>query len=162
MNTFIDIQGYPGYMINKAGMIWSNKSGIYMKTGYDKDGYVRVGLRNPGKNSYPFMLHRLIALHFIPNPNNYSEINHMDGDKANNDISNLEWCTHKHNMNHAINCGLWNASAKGEDNSYSKLLTFEVNEIRDLKGMILQKDLASIYGVSNSTISSILNNKTWV
>jgi hypothetical protein len=55
---------------------------------------------------YSFLVHRLIAIAFIPNPDNLPEINHIDGDPLNNNISNLEWCTHQYNMQHAWNTDL--------------------------------------------------------
>lgn len=55
---------------------------------------------------YPRYIHRLVAIAFIPNPNNYSQINHKDGNKANNHVDNLEWCTQSQNMKHAYDIGL--------------------------------------------------------
>ena len=55
----------------------------------------------------PIALHRLLAITFIPNPNGYRDVNHKDGDKLNNTLDNLEWCTHKDNIQHAVKAGLW-------------------------------------------------------
>ena len=63
------------------------------------DGYVAVSLYRNGKQKQYF-LHRLLAQTYIPNPNNYPEVNHIDENKSNNDITNLEWCTHKYNSNY--------------------------------------------------------------
>ena len=71
-----------------------------MKLCKNKDGYIHVNLYNNGRKS--FMLHRLVASAFIKNPNNYSEINHIDECKSNNKVNNLEWCTRKYNMNYGI------------------------------------------------------------
>lgn len=63
------------------------------------EGYLQVNLSRNGKSKV-FLIHRLIALTFISNPNNYPEVNHKDENKANNNVNNLEWCTRKYNMNY--------------------------------------------------------------
>lgn len=79
--------------------------GKYLQPAVDDAGYNRVCLR---KNGTPKVvhLHRLVAAAYIPNPNNKPCINHIDGNPNNNHISNLEWCTHAENMQHAYNTGL--------------------------------------------------------
>ena len=63
------------------------------------NGYIRVFLYKNGKPK-PYSVHRLVAIAFIPNPNNYPEVNHIDEDKTNNIVENLEWCDKKYNMNY--------------------------------------------------------------
>ena len=65
----------------------------------NNSGYLTVGLHDTGKQK-TFLVHRIVAEAFIENPNGYKEINHIDQNKLNNDVSNLEWCTHKENVNH--------------------------------------------------------------
>lgn len=84
-------------------------------------GYLCVHLYKESK-MYSFLIHRLIATAFIPNPNNLPIINHIDGNALNNSISNLEWCTHQHNSKHAWDIGLQtnrycNASLKRKNSS---------------------------------------------
>lgn len=69
-------------------------------TGYD---FVCLRKNDSDKN---FSVHRLVAQVFIPNPNNYSDVNHIDGNKQNNSVENLEWCTRSQNLKHALNIGL--------------------------------------------------------
>ena len=104
-----DVVGYEGlYKVSDRGNVYSverigvngNKiGGRMLKPWYDRYGYIRVSLRKNGikKNK---RVHRLVAEAFIPNPNNLPEVNHMDENKTNNELSNLEWCTRKHNNNH--------------------------------------------------------------
>lgn len=66
-------------------------------------------------NNISMKLHRLVAIAFIPNPNNYAQVNHIDGDKKNNKAENLEWCTNTYNMRHSWEIGLRKAK-KGSDN----------------------------------------------
>lgn len=75
-----------------------NKHGRILKPEYSNKGYACVILRKNG-NNYKFRVHRLVADLFIPNPENKSEVNHKDENKSNNEVSNLEWCTRKENMN---------------------------------------------------------------
>ena len=90
-----DIAGFEGrYAVNTDGYVWSHKRKKYLKPRYTKKGYARVHL---GINT-DYYVHRLVAETFIPNPYNLPEVNHIDGNKLNNDFSNLEWCTHQQNI----------------------------------------------------------------
>lgn len=95
------VTNYNDYYINKDGTIISfkRKSIHKLKTSIDRNGYVRIHLLKNGiRKSY--LLHRLVAQTFIPNPNNLPEINHKDENKQNNCVNNLEWCSHKYNSNY--------------------------------------------------------------
>ena len=74
--------------------------GGFVKEWLDGNGYPCVRLCKNGK-SIIRKIHRLVALHYLPNPNNYKCVNHKDGNKQNNSINNLEWCTYSQNMKHA-------------------------------------------------------------
>jgi hypothetical protein len=97
-----DIKGYEGiYKASSDGRIWSNFTRRFLKGSPDKDGYLRVILYKGGKDSVKtrkmYHIHKLIALTFLKNPNNYPVINHKDENKQNNSVSNLEWCTIRYN-----------------------------------------------------------------
>lgn len=125
-----------------------------------KQLYLQVGLSG-GKQYQTFKLHRLVAMHFIPNPDNKPHVNHIDANKLNNLPENLEWCTHLENVRHAISMGLKPPAKKGEDCNFAKLTEDKVREIRKLKGKLILKDIAAIYGTSISNISDVLNNVIW-
>ena len=92
-----EIQGFEGeYAISNKGNVKNLKSGRILGGRYDSMGYKFVNLK--GKN---YMVHRLVALAFIPNPNNLPQVNHIDERKDNNDVSNLEWCTALYNINYS-------------------------------------------------------------
>lgn len=107
------IQGYEGlYEVSNLGNVrgldrpFRNKQGIAMMKGrvltpfYDsKQGYYKVKLCKDGKHKN-FRIHRLVALAFLENPFNYTDVNHKDEDKTNNNVDNLEWCTRKYNNNY--------------------------------------------------------------
>ena len=100
LDEFSDIQGYEGlYKINRSGEVLSVRSGKLLKAGKNKQGYMNVVLTKDGK-AKTHKVHRLVALAFIPNPNNYPLINHKDENKTNNRVKNLEWCTSKYNLNY--------------------------------------------------------------
>ena len=114
-----DVKNYEGlYQISNLGNVKRISSGKRLKP-YNRKGYIRVALSKDDTTKH-IDIHRLVAQAFIPNPENKPEVNHIDGDKSNNEVSNLEWCTRKENMNHAKNTGLWKMTddmKKGLDQS---------------------------------------------
>lgn len=149
------------YECNENGEIRNTKTGRILRTFKGKDGYYRVSLFVLGK-SKTYMLHRLILSAFIPNPDPsiYTEINHIDGNKDNNSLSNLEWCDRGYNQRHAYKNGL-QPSKKGEKNGRSKLTEKDVSQIRQLLNYFPQSTIAKMFGVSTSTISAIKMGVRW-
>lgn len=95
------IKGYEGlYEIFPNGVIINSQTGWELQGNINSYGYRVVGLTKNGKRK-DYKVHRLLAKAFIPNPNNYRCINHIDGNKLNNSLDNLEWCTHGQNTSHA-------------------------------------------------------------
>ena len=92
--NFVRVEGYPNYVIHPAGTIlriFKNHT-REMKTKKEPNGYMRICLTNNGKKKF-FLIHRLLALHFIPNPENKPCIDHLDSVRDNNNLNNLEWVT---------------------------------------------------------------------
>lgn len=110
-------------------------------------------------NGHNVRVHRLVAMAFLDNPNNYSEVDHLDGDRKNNNVNNLEWVTRGENVRRAAKRG----SYSGERNSQCKLTEDIVRTIKERykTGGIKQEELATQYGVSSSHISSIICGKKW-
>ena len=95
-----DIKGYDGkYKISNLGRVYSLKSHRYLSIGSNGRGYLHVSLWRNNKEKKEY-IHRLVALHFIPNPNNLPQVNHKDENKENNCVDNLEWCDAKYNNNY--------------------------------------------------------------
>jgi hypothetical protein len=156
-----DVVGFEGmYKVSDRGELFSISKNRLIPKRLDRYGYVKYELSKEGKKFYRTG-HKLVALAFIPNPENLPSINHMNLDKADNRLDNLEWCSNKQNTNHAIlKRGEW-MSCKGEKNVSSKLTYEDVKEIRSLKGTMLQKELAKKFGVTPSQISNIMKGKQW-
>lgn len=155
------IQGFENYLVSSLGNIKTVK-GNFKKVIYDNKnsyGYVELWKNNKGKK---FRIHRLVAETFIPNYANKEQVNHIDGDKTNNCVSNLEWVTPKENIRHAINNNL--SSIKyGSSNLASKLKEEDVLYIRKNAKVVLSvKELSKIFNVSTTTIYNIINNKKWL
>ena len=94
----MDIMGYKDYVIHWDGDVWSRKRKIFLKPSIGTPGYHQVGLVKDGKQ-HTKMIHRLVALHYIPNPDNLPQVDHRDGNKLNNHVSNLRWVTQMTNLN---------------------------------------------------------------
>ena len=151
------VNNHPNYSIDEYGNIKNIKRDKQLKPYLTPKGYYKVVL-----NGTHYFVHRLVALNFIPNPDsdNLVQVNHIDGNKLNNHIDNLEWVTCKKNINHAVESGLTNQS--NDKNNHSKLTKEDVIKIRQLisEGM-MQKDVAKLYNMSTSGIYSIYHKITW-
>lgn len=100
------IEGYEDkYMISDMGDIYSIKSKKCIHPYINKCGHLKVMLCENNKKK-KYFVHILVAKTFIENPHNYNIVNHIDGNKTNNRVENLEWCTQSENIKHAWNTGL--------------------------------------------------------
>lgn len=131
-----DIKGYEGvYQVSTTGRVkslarlikkekgtWNLKERILVAN-VDCLGYHRAGFSQRKQRKY-FGIHRLVAEAFIPNPDNKKEVNHIDGNKSNNHVNNLEWATRSENMKHAVDNGLVTHLKKSSDNKKKKIYQF--------------------------------------
>jgi len=151
-----DIKGQEWkYLISTQGEIKSIKKNIILKQQISKKWYCIVQLFNKWKKSY--RVHRLVAIHFIPNPENKLEVNHLDWDKLNNTESNLEWSTHSENQKHRFEIlwqipnmtwRLWKESPNHKKvNQYTKKWDF-------IKTWDTITDAANYFSISKSHIVS--------
>lgn len=154
INPFGDIIS-PAY-VDKRGALRKMRRIVPTET---KKGYQRVALNKNGKQKRMYV-HRLVAKTFIPNEENRTQINHKDGNKLNNHISNLEWCTNQENIIHSYKTGLRvGTDAKGERNTMARLSEEDVMEIRISNNKIAR--IANKFGVSKSCIYKIKQRKRW-
>lgn len=161
---------YPYYEVSNMGNVRSTDKPVNSRGGSiaikkgkvlalaKSNGYLTVNL--PIENTYRTVgVHTLVAIAFVPNPNNLPIPNHKDGDKHNNQFTNLEWVTYSQNMYHASKNNLIET---GERHYNAKLTDVQVQEIRDKYklGTYSHSDLGKLYGVTKQNITMILNNKS--
>lgn len=134
-----------------------------LKQRLNKDGYPTVTLGFHSKRTR-VKVHRLVAIAFIPNPLNKKEVNHIDFDRTNNKVENLEWTTHKENIRHSIenNSEVVRLSRTGSKNGRSKLTEKDIIEIRNLydNGMT-RMEIAKKFNRGWTTIDHIIKRETW-
>lgn len=174
LDYWVDIKGFEGKnavsfcgkirSLDKVAMAGSRGMVLYkgkiLKPRFDKDGYLRVGLNN-NKKKIMKRVHRLVAEVFIPNLNNYPQVNHKNGIKSDNRIENLEWCSCLHNVRHALESGLC-YSRVGENNNMSKLSKDQVVKIKkELLQHFRYDDIAKKYNVHKRTIWRIKTKRSW-
>lgn len=169
-----DIKGYEGiYQISNLGRVKSLErtveSGNKMRNLKEtirtpvkhKLGYMGLNLSKDSKIK-GHLIHRLVAMHFVPNPNRSPEVNHIDGVKTNNVHTNLEWCTRKENINHAIDNAL--TRQNGTDSHWSKLTNDEVSSIRFIykeDERVTYEELAERFEVGASTIGRVVRGEVY-
>lgn len=156
-------QKHPEYEItvSEDGIVRSLNTGKVFKQSRNEFGYINVSVPSGEKGkSVKRKVHRLVAQTFIPNPENKREVNHIDGNKENNHVSNLEWVTSKENKSHAWENNLY--SAIGE-NHHDALHSEDF--IRELCKMMedgwRNKEIAEETGLSKDFISDIRTGRTW-
>ena len=156
MELWKKITELPNYEISSHGSIRHIRNKKLLKI--YKNNYYQVSITVQGK-SKAFKIHRLVAKAFLLNVENKPYVNHKDGNKLNNNLSNLEWCTAKENTLHAIKAGLIDTSNNYLGKYNAKLNEKEVKEIRlRLIEKQKQRDIAKQYNVSENVISTIKHN----
>ena len=192
-NMTKEIKNYEGlYCVYPNGTIYSYTKESSYVSHFGKDlkqfkrmGYLAVNLYK-NKKSKTTAVHRIVAQAFIPNPLELKEVNHKDGNKHNNNVENLEWCTRQHNAKHAYNTGLSKISKKSIELSKQRMCKFNQSDVgkkhcsdngkarrklskEQVHDILYQckvigksaNSICSHYAVSKPTILKILNGKTY-
>ena len=147
---------YNNYLIFENGDIMSLRGNL-LKGFVDRCGYREVTM-----NGRYERVHRMIAEAFLPNPKGLRDVNHIDGNKLNNDVQNLEWSSHSQNVLHAYQHNL-TTKRVGENHHNHKLYN---EAVRDIRNQIADcastvEELATKYGVDKTTIRDVVRRKTW-
>ncbi|WKV24104.1 hypothetical protein PSYJYH_000069 [Bacillus phage PSYJ-YH] len=147
-------------MIGIDGSLYSKISKRYLSPHICSSGYKRASLKRDDGKIIMVRIHRVVADTYINNKSNLPVVNHIDGNKLNNAITNLEWVTYRENNQHAIDTGL--SSQRGETNNKAKISEEEaIQIISELGKGTPQKDIADMFKVSKYIVSKIFTNKTW-
>lgn len=146
------------YLVSNLGRVLNIKREIFMKTRLDKQGYEVLVLHVNGQ-SVNYSVHRLVATMFVPNPFNLPQVNHINGLKADNVFTNLEWVTSSQNNQHAFDVNL---RKSGEEHYKAKLSKENVIMIRELLSEGLShRYISTLFPVGRSTISKIAKGEIW-
>lgn len=137
------------------------------KIGINGSGYSSVCVSLGGRDKLKaFRIHKAVAETFIPNPNGLPCINHKDGNKQNNKVENLEWCSYSENMKHAYKSNLIDMNKKSGENARNSVLKEE--DVLYIRKNIKLRDkdfgiraLARRFGVHKKTIECVIYNKSW-
>ena len=151
VETFVKVVGFENYEVSNLGKIRNIKSGKILKPQPDKDGYLRLGLYENNKKKKLF-LHRVLATAFIDNPEGKPQVNHIDENKLNNDLSNLEWCTARENLVHGTR------TKRAAEKLSQKVIQLDLNDnvLNVFKSM---RQAERETGIPNESISRCCNGK---
>ena len=163
MEVWKDVVGFEEYFqVSNLGNVYSKRRSKLLKKTKSKNGYLTISTRIKGE-CYCFYVHRLVAKSFLINEFDKPCINHIDGDKSNNVLSNLEWVTHLENSKHAIENHLFTPRVASVNR---ELTSDEVLEIRTryVNGCRVNggRALAREFNLSHSSIQSLINGETYI
>lgn len=158
------IRGFSNYLVSNLGNVKNMVTNKLLTPCPNKGrrGYVYVSVQQGGKRRN-YLLSRLVANHFIPNPENKTQVNHKDGNKSNNSVDNLEWVTSLENIHHAIKNHLTPGSKTYSITSTKrKIKEHHVLSIRNLARVgVSYKEIANKYKLGFSTVVHIVNGTRW-
>ena len=161
VTVYIDGEYYPDYMVSNQGRIFSLKSNSFMEGTHAENGYVRIKLRDKDGKQHIKAKHRIVAESFCENKENKPFVNHIDGDKDNNNPNNLEWVTSKENTHHAIDTGL--IYTIGEKSHFASINEETAHEICKLieEGNMTLKEIAKYLNVGYDCVKKINSGLSW-
>lgn len=168
MEEWRDVVGYEDYFqVSNKGQIFSKRSNKILKQYLHENGYFIFSTKLFGRNSKAvcFKIHRVVAEAFIVNPENKPAVNHIDSNRTNNCVENLEWCTYKENAQHCVKMGRY-PCRYGANSFSAKLTEQDVLFIREnytpRHKEFGSRALGKRFGVDHATISAIINNTSWI
>lgn len=159
---WLDVVGFEDYFkVSNLGRVFSKRTNKVLKQGLSKTGYLVISTKIGGRcgKYYCLKVHRLVADTFLKNTYNKPFVNHIDGNKLNNNVDNLEWCTAKENVQHAIETGLYDVEKRKIKGELKTLSNFNAEHLMFIKSNYKPKDrhfgarsLGRMFNVSHNTI----------
>ena len=162
MEVWKDVVGFEEYFqVSNLGNVFSKRTNKVLKSVVSKNGYPTIPTKIGGRNGkcYCLKIHRLVAEAFIPNPENKPYVNHLDSDRTNSNVENLEWCTHQENMKHAAESGNLNNDHKRGVSKYDDEMLIE---IKYNPAKLSQRKLAEKFNVSKTFVHMLQHSETLV
>jgi hypothetical protein len=152
------------YLISNKGRVYSNKTNRFIKQTLNRGGYFWVNISCPQTYGKAKRIHRLVAETFLgESPEGKPDINHIDGNKTNNNVENLEWSNKSLNGKHAYKIGLRGVNCLIEDEHPMRIINSDI--AREIKRLILtgltKTDIAKKFNIKPNIVYSIASNKTW-
>lgn len=157
-----EVRKYKNILVDRHGYIYSTRTFEKRKpqlvAGYH---YTTTGMDAGTRKTRHERVHRIVASLYIPNPDDKLYVNHINGNKLDNRVLNLEWCTMSENHRHAFKTGIRSA-VRGSKAGGSKLKESDIPEIFKMRiNLFEMKDIAKKFGIGISCVSAILNRRTW-
>lgn len=154
-----EIPGFKGYYITRDGEVYSSHHSMYREHPHlhkmvlkeDKDGYLEVGIYKNNKR-YFRRVHRLVLETWSANPNNYTQVNHKDGNVKNNNINNLEWCTLEYNIRHSFH-----TLHRQPNITTNKKVILTNKNTGEVRNFLSIKECAKFLGMSYVHLGKLLN-----
>jgi len=143
----------PKYEVNEDGVVRTISTGHIKAQKIDRYGYAVVCLSVSREKREYATVHRLVAKAFIPNPNNYPQVNHKDENKLNNNVENLEWCTAKYNSHYGT------ARARSDQGRRKPIVALKDGKV--YKRFNSTKEAADALGIDKATIRGVLKGRKW-
>ncbi len=161
MPEAVVIVGFERYSVTAGGRVFSTiRKGRELRPFLNGNGYLAVSLMATGATRpRKIHVHRLVAEHFIPNPNSLPTVNHKDGNKLHNHEANLEWASYSDNNKHALDTGLRNDF--GETHYLASLTNDQVREIKDLSQNYTYQFIARHFGIDRRQVGRIVRGERW-
>lgn len=157
---FVTVKGHERYSVSNKGRVYSRRRKIFLQPSVNSANYKKVVL-----NGINYYVHRLVAEAFCENPNSLDEVNHKDGNKWNNNYTNLEWVSKSENAKHAVSMGLRTVSGYTRYRVACSAHRFSAQEIEEIRQMyndgMTKQEISDKIGCSSSTICYILNGQTY-
>lgn len=156
------LEEYRGIKVSSIGRVWkssnkSRKERILTDFPKDRDGYCRCSVQRLDGSWTSQPVHRLVAKAFLPNPDNKAHVNHIDGNRANNFLENLEWVTPKENVYHSFKSGRRKECKQVPKRTI--LTDFQVEQIDKLRSIYTVKQIAKLFNIEYQTLKNIIHKK---